>query len=181
MKYINDFEAYFRYLCTQHPKLLHSETSGQQVFEVKPVEEAFSAFRTGAVEKGYFVRMLLPTMGFSNGGTTPRKEYQFGLMVGKQYSRREDAKLAGITALGLAEKVADELVARMIQDSRNGHPLFEGCCDMPDDLNMTGDNYLFEGDGSYAAQLYMFDLSTPRFLETDCQTITWADGGLTPY
>ena len=181
VKYINDFEAYFRYLCEQHPLLLHSETSGQQVFEVRPVEEAFAAFRTGAKEKDYFVRMILPTIGLSNGGTTVRKEYQFGLMVGKYYSRREDSKLSGITALGAAEKVADQIISRMVMDSQNDHPLLQNCCDRVDALNLTGDVFMFEGDGSYAAVLYMFDLSTPRMLDTACQTITWADGGLTAY
>lgn len=180
MYYIKDFKDYFKYLCEQHPLLLHSDNSGQQVFEVKGVEEAFGAFRTGASEKAYFVRMVLPTMDFKNAGTTPRKGYQFGLVFGKFYSRREDSIDEIITALSLAEKLGDQFVARMISDSRNDHPLFQNCCDQPDGLNLTGDCFLYEGDGSYAAVMYMFDLATPRAVESDCQEITWADGGLTP-
>lgn len=179
MKYIDDFVQYFEYLCTVHPLLLHAPESGQQVFEVKNVEEAFGAFRTGAIEKGYFVRMILPTMRMG-GHSKLVKGYQFGLMFAKHYSRREDERNASLVALSDAERVADQFISRIISDSQEGLELFGGYSNNADSLDISGDCYLNEGDGSYSAVLYMFNVSADRNILPLCQAIEWTDGGVTP-
>lgn len=180
MKYIKDFADYIEYLCQQHPLLLHNNTT-RRIFEVSTYDEAFGDFKTSAPEKNYFARLILPTMSISQDMDNAWKTYQFGLMVGKFYSNREDGKAGQMTAFKDSEKVADELIARMVMDSRNGHPLFGGTIDNPDNLNLQGDFFAFSGDGAYASTLYLFEFSTHRFIDTDCQTIVWGDGGLTPF
>lgn len=181
-QYLDDAADYFKYLCEQHPDLLHAETSGQRVFEVKAYEEAFSDFRTGAQEKAYFVRFIVPTMRMQGSGMNARKMYQAGLMVGKYYSTREDAKTAKVAAWAAAERVADDFVARMVADSRNGHPLFFNSIDDVSNLNLSGDFLDAEGDGSFAAVLYMFDFSTFRCVDpAGAEYPEWVDGPLTDY
>lgn len=180
MVYLTDIAAYFQYLCEQHPLLLHSETSGQRVFEVKAYEQAFGDFRTGVKPKDYFVRMILPSITFMNHGSSAKKWYQGGLLVGRWYSRAESDKATQMAAYSAAEKVADEFVARMVADSRNGHPVFANSIDQVENLKINGDFIQGEGDLSYSAVLYLFDFGTFRGLDADCQSITWADGGLTP-
>lgn len=164
-QYLSDAVSYFKTLCELHPDLLHSETSGQRVFEVVAYEEAFGDFRTGAKEKSYFVRFILPSMRFDASGNNARKMYQAGLMVGKYYSTREDDKTAKVTAWSDAERVADDFIARMVDDSRNGNALFFNTIDNPANLNLQGDFLDVQGDGSWAAVLYMFDFGTFRCLD----------------
>lgn len=174
-KYLSDAVDYFKNLCVQHPDLLHSETSGQRVFEVKAYEEAFSDFRTAAQEKAYFVRFIMPTMRLEQSGNNARKVYQAGLMVGKYFSTREDAKTAKVAAWSDAERVADEFVARMVTDSRAGNELFFSSIDSVGNLNLSGDFLDAQGDGSFAAVLYMFDFATFRCLDAALDGAGWLD------
>lgn len=182
MFYLDDVVAYFEYLCTQHPDLLHSSTVGQRVFEVVAYEDAFSDFRTAAAEKDFFVRFILPTMRMERKDNNARKVYQAGLMVGRYYSRREDTSSEQVDAWSDAERVADDFIARMIADSVNGYPLFNSSIDNADRLNLQGDFWEAQGDGSWAAVLYMFDFGMFRCLDTNgADYAEWEDGGLTSY
>jgi hypothetical protein len=179
-KYLNDFTEYFKYLCEQHPDLLHAETAGDRVFEVVAYDEAFSDFRSVAQEKGYFVRFILPTMRFERKDNNARKVYQAGLMVGKYYSRREADKTAIVIAWADAERVADDFIARMIADSNAGYSLFSGTINTADRLNLQGDFWDVQGDGSYAAVVYFFDMGAFRCIDPNGgEYAAWVDGGLT--
>lgn len=181
-QYLSDAVDYFQNLCVQHPDLLHAETSGQRVFEVVAYEEALSDFRTAGQEKAYFVRFIVPTMRWQGSGSNARKMYQAGLMVGKYYSTREDVKAEKVDAWSAAERVADDFIARMVADSRNGHPLFFNSIDSVDNLNLSGDFWDAQGDGSFAAVLYMFDFGNFRCVDPDgADYAEWEDGGLTAY
>ena len=180
-QYLNNIAEYFQYLCEQHPLLAHSDTAGARVFEVKAYEQAFSDFRTAVKPKDYFVRMVLPTMTMRSQQMQAVKNYQVGLVFGKFYSRREGTSADLLTAFTDAEKVADQFIARMVADSRNGHPLFFGSIDLVDNMKLQGDFWQAEGDGSYGAVMYLIDFSTFRGLDADCSDIVWNDGGSTPY
>lgn len=180
MQYLSNLVTYFRYLCEQHPQLLHAETSGQRVFEVRAYEEAFGDFRTAAAEKGYAVRLILPTFAYQGDGNQAAKRYQVGLLVARYYSRREDSKTEVVAAMSDAETVGDAFLARIVADSRNGHPLFHYTADDAGALQVTGDFLDFQGDGAYAGVLYLFEFSTFRGLDAACGVV-WADGGLTPF
>lgn len=166
-KYLGDIVDYFEGLSTNHPDLLHDEAAGSRVFEPIMYEEAFSDFRTAGIEKGFFVRLMLPTITFSKHQNNAHKHYQCGLMVGKYYSLREDVKRGKVEAWADAERVADDFVARMVYDSRNGHELFNYSIDSISDLKLSGDYLDFQGDGSYAAVLYVFDFGTFRCLDPE--------------
>lgn len=175
-KYIGDFAAYFENLCSLHPDLLHAATTGDRVFEVVAYEDAFSDFRTAGQEKTFFVRFILPTMRFDRDGNNAVKKYQVGLMVGCYYSRREDDSSDLMDAWSDAERVADDFIARMIADSRAGNALLYGSVDTVENLNLSGDFYEAQGDGSYVAVLYMFDVGTARCLDPDgAEYAAWTD------
>lgn len=174
---LNNYVEYFANLSAKHPDLDHSEHSDGRVFEVASFDEAFGDFRTAAKEKKFFVRLLLPTIAFSRHQDNGLKHYQFGLMVGRWYSRREDGKMAQVEAFSAAEKVADDFIARMVLDSRGGHELFSGMADNIENLDLSGDYYAFDGDGSYAAILYVFTLAAFRQIVGACEETPWRDGG----
>ena len=177
-KYLTDVVAYFQNLCVQHPLLKHGEESGRRVFEVIAYDEALGDFKTGAKEKGYFVRFILPTMKWTNNGNNAFKRYECGIMVGKHYSTREDAKTEKVAAWSAAERVADDLIARMVYDSRDGHALFNSTIDLVENTNLSGDFLDAQGDGSYAAVMYLFDFGTFRCIDatgSDFVSAGWLD------
>ena len=169
-KRINDIVEYFKDLCVNHPLLAHDEAVGSRIFEVIAYEEAFGDFRTAATEKGYFVRLIMPTMGWSKKDDNAWKEYQCGLLFGKSYSSRESAKTAKIQAWDAAERIADDFVARMVYDSRDGHSLFNSTIDQVANMELSGDYMDAAGDGAYAAVMIVFNFKTFR-----CFTPTGSD------
>ena len=90
MQYIDDAIDYFKYLCEQHPALLHDDDSGGRVFDVRDLDNAFGGLRTGMKEKSFAVHLVLPTMDYRHEvGNNARKAYQFGLLVAKYHGRRD--------------------------------------------------------------------------------------------
>lgn len=177
-QYIGDIVAYYSDLATNHPDLLHDEVAGNRVFEPVSYEEAFSDYKTAAQEKSFFLRFIMPTMSFKDKDNNARKEYQCGIMVGRYYSTREDVKSAKLQAFGEAERVADDIVARMIYDSRGGHALFSHSIDKIENLELTGDFVDVQGDGSYAAVMYIFNFNTFRCIDgagSDFISVGWLD------
>ncbi len=178
-KYVIDFVGYFEYLCTQHPALLHNNAvAGAQVFAVRPLEQAFSDFRSANSERGYAVRLVLPTFSMS-GNSQPLKDYQVGLLVIRKYSLREGNELAAITAASEAEAVFDSMIARVVNDAAEGLALFSGFNSTLDELQINGDYFFHEGDGSWAGVFATLQLKAPR-LHHACNGVAWTDGGVTP-
>lgn len=177
--YLNAYADYFRYLCTQHPDVLHAETSGQRAFEVKPLEEAFSDVRTAATEKGVLVHLLLPAISYgSDQSGNARKYYEFGLLVAKYHGQREATKKVILDAMSTAERIADDLVTRLIYDSRQGVGLFQYGLDNPDNLALGGEFVMMEGDASYSGVLYTLKIPAWRCIDVD--EVAWVDDGTTP-
>jgi hypothetical protein len=177
-QYLDDIVDYYKALAENHPTLAHNESAGNRAFEVVSYEEAFSDFRTGAQEKTFFMRLVLPTVSFSRSGNNAKKHYQCGIMVGRYYSTREGDKTAKITAWAAAEKVADDIIARMVYDSREGHQLFFNTIDTVDNLNLNGDFIDVQGDGSYAAVMYLFDFANFRCVDgagSEFIAVGWLD------
>jgi len=183
VNFIKEVIDYFRYLSTQHPLLLHDDAAGSRVFEVRDLENTFGALRSGAKEKDFLVRFVLPTLTMKRYDNNAWKVYQTGLLVLKYHGKRDIEDADVITAMKAAEQVADEFVERMVSDSRNGYALFGNALDNVDNLHLTGEFVTFQLDSTYSGVLIMFDLPVFRKIistdTVDCDAVAWADGGLT--
>lgn len=180
MQFINDAIDYFHYLCTQHPLLAHADTVGSRVFEVRDLEDAFGALRTGMKEKTYAVRLVLPSVKYRTEANGARKSYQFGLLVAKYHGRRETADSDVTDAMADSERVAEDFLERMVSDSRNGHPLFGYSADQVDNMEVTAEFLPMLFDGSYSGIMMLFQFEPYRKINSQaCDPIAWVDGGLT--
>lgn len=181
MVFLSDIVEYFAYLCTQHPELLHADTTGARVFEVRDLDNAFGALRTGMKEKDFAVRLVLPSVEYRSEANNARKAYQFGLLVAKYHGRRDMADSDLIEAISDSERVAEDFLERIVSDSRNGLPLFGGSVDQVSDLKATLEVVTPLFDGSYSGVLLLFELQPWRkIISTACDPVAWEDGGLTP-
>ena len=175
-KYLSDIVDYFKALCENHPDLQHTDTVGGVIFEVKGYEEAFSDFRTAGAEKTFFVRLIVPTMSFKPSGNNAIKKYQLGIMVGRYYSRREDAQTEQVAAWSDSERIADDFCARMVMDSRDGHELFFRTIDHVDHLDVNAEFLADSGDGSFASVLYTLNFGVFRCVDPDGDDFAaWGD------
>lgn len=180
MQYLDAAIDYFEYLCAQHPDLLHSGTVGQRVFEVRDLEDAFGALRTGMKEKSYAVRLLLPTIEYRTEANGARKSYQFGLLVSKYHGRRETTDSDVTGAMSDSERVAEDFLERIVSDSRNGYPLFGYSADQVDNLKATAEFLPMLFDGSYSGLMLMLEFAPYRKIDSQqCDPVEWVDGGLT--
>ena len=178
MKTIQLYYDYFRHQAETHVDLLHQETSGQRVFEVIDIDEALGDFRSGIQHQGYMFRLINYTYVVSQRTHQATREIQGGFLVAKYYNSGKEGKAAYLTAMAATQRVLDDVIAKMITDSRAGHPLFDNYFDSEQDLNIQPVNYA--GDGTYCGWMCIF--RTEQFFD-NCFTpnaARWSDGGVTP-
>lgn len=171
------YRAYLKHQAINHPELQHGDDEGERVFAMMQVEEALADLRTAAKEKDYIMRGFHYTYHVQDDGQG-RKHIQGGFLVAKYYSATEGGSAAMLAALDDAETVLDEIVEKMVSDSRNGHPLFLHSLDSAQRIDvrprpLAGDNY--------AGWMCFFDFyNFFRVCVTHDDAPAWLDGGSTP-
>lgn len=153
------YRFYFKTLCELHPDLHHLDTD--RVFEVIHIEEAFGDFRKLVQEKGFIFRLIYPTYSFSNQGSDGHRQMQCAFLLAKSYSNRKEGKAGFFTALEACRKVADDFVVKILEDSRQGYPLFAYSANKPGELNWNAQVHNPTGDATYTGLLCTFQLSEP--------------------
>lgn len=182
MHFIDEYISYFKHQAVNHPSLLHLDESGQKVFEViSPEEVAIGHFRTAVKEKSYILRLILYTYELGDNETeNALKEIMAGFVVAKHHSLRTSGSSSFYNALSGSEKVGDEIIEKMIADSRNGHPLFNNSFNTAHDIIVSP--AIGVGDTGYSGWMYTFRFSN---FWRNCLTApgapVWVDEGLTPY
>ena len=169
-------DTYFKYFL--HQWLNHPDLQGDNKgFRMVSVEEALGDFRSGIKEKGFAMRLIeysyTPTTA---GGDEGRKILQGGFILVKYHSKRSSGEAGYIQARAACEKVVDEIIEKMVADSRAGHELFYYGLDAVDGVNVQPE--IAAGDGFYSGCLVTFTLA-PFFRQCPAET-AWGDGGLTP-
>lgn len=169
------YHDYFKHQAINHPALAH--TDDNRVFEEIGVDEDYGDYRTKVKGKDYVMRLIEYTYqpGQDQGGYF-RKVMRGAFMVAKFYSARNNTSTEYRAAKAAAERVMDDLIEKMVADSRNGHPLFGYRMDSNQDFQVAPVNRV--GDGAYVGWEVVFTL-TPLFPEL-CGTVAWGDDGLTP-
>jgi len=170
------YRDYFRHQAINHPALLHSASS--RVFAMIGVDEDYGDLRSMVKEKDYVMRLLEYTYqaGQDQGGLL-RKSLRGAFMVAKFCSPRNNSSAEYQAALNAAESVVDNIIEKMIIDSRNGHPLFGYALDSQQDFQIAP--VPRPADGAYAGWECVFTLR-PVFPYA-CDSVAWLDGGTTPF
>lgn len=180
MRFNDYYRKYFEWQAINHPALGHDPATGDRIFQVIDIEESFGDFRTGAKEKSYLMRLLNYTYSISLEAHETHKILEGGFLVARYYSPRTDGADGYFQAMADAEKVMDEIIEKMIADSRNGHPLFYHQLNRNQDIMVQPIRYT--GDVSYCGWRCIFAF---RQFWRDCITSNeapaWTDGGVTPY
>lgn len=169
------YKSYFLHQATAHPLLGHTSTN--RVFAMVGVDEDWGDLRSQVKEKDYVMRCTeYTTNPGQDAGGFFRKPMRGALLIAKFYSPRNNSTDEYHQALAAAERVLDDIIEKMIRDSRNGHPLFGAAMDREQDFQVAPAPK--PADGNYAGWEMVFTLR-PMFPEV-CADVAWTDGGLTP-
>lgn len=179
---LNDtYRKYFKHQAVHHPDLQHDDASGQRVFEVIDVEEALADFRSISTPKGYLMRLINYTYQIGmNDGADAQKYINGGFIIAKYHSHRRDGEDGFNTAMLQSEKIVDEIIEKMVADSRNGHPLFNRSLDTVNSINVQPK--IYTGDSGYSGWICTFNISNYwRNCITHADAPAWTDNGQTPH
>jgi len=170
----NQYRTYFKHQAETHPSLLHTDSN--RVFAVVRSDREYGDLRSKVKEKDFVFRLLEYTYQRNDDQVPGRKRIRGGFLIAKFYSQREGDDDTYFTAIEAAEEVMDDMIDKMFQDSRNGHPLFAYDFDATNELIVTPVHYT--GDGSYTGWEVLFTLR-PGWPDR-CGSVEWTDDGLTP-
>lgn len=175
----DQYRKYFLYLCVNHPELVHSVN--EKVFETVNVDEALGDFRTSVQKKGFIFRLIDYTYQISdNEAADPQKKVNGAFIVAHHFSLRTGGKDSYNEAKDKSEKIADDVIKRIVADSQNGHPLFYHSLDTARNINVTP--IANTGDAGYVGWIVDFFFNN-HFPICPDQNIdpAWIDGGTTPH
>jgi hypothetical protein len=150
------YRQYFEHLCTIHPDLLHKPASDEYVFEILSIEQAFGDYRTAIKEKGFMFRLIEYTFQLDDQSEDARQLKQGGFIIAKYSSSREEGTPSYINAIEESEKIALEFAEKMIDDSRNRHPIFYSSINNLRELKWNAQIIQSTGDGNYHGWLCTF-------------------------
>lgn len=178
MSLYSSYVDYFKYLCTQHPLIQHSDAQHQDAFAVVDIED-LGEFRTKIKTKDLVFRLInyMHKLGQNTTGQE-YKELQGGFLILDYYSPRKGGGAALQAALDRAEKVVDQFIERMILDSRTGHSLFVNSLDSQQSFTVEP-TMGAHSDGNYAGWLVLFDFQHYFPVCADNRA-GWLDGATTP-
>lgn len=180
MSFFQKYVDYFRWQAVNHPELRHEDVVGKKVFAVISQEAAKGDFRTGAKEKDFIMRLIIPS-GSGDGDADPNSKILGGFIIAKYYSPRVDGDDSQIKAMDDAWRVGTHILTKMVNDSRNGHSFFYYSANTLASLEPAFQPKLDTGDVSYAGWMFTFRFRNPfeLCLAADGQP-DWDDGGETP-
>jgi hypothetical protein len=180
MQFLDAYVSYFRWQAMKHPDLLHSPDVGDRIFEVISIEEAMGDFRSSVTEKGFLMRLIVPTYSLGDSySANGLKKAQGGFIISKYHSNRAADNAGFIAACTDSERVGFEIIEKMVGDSKNGHPLFNHSINTLDHLNLDVQPKHDEAEGGYYGWLFMFEFSS--FFRNCPDATAWIDGGQTPF
>lgn len=175
----NTYRDYFKHQAVNHPDLLHADGT-KEVFRVIAIDEAMGDFRGNVAEKDYVMRLIDYTYSVSDTGVHEvQKQFTGGFIIAKYYGKRKDGEPNRFEAMQASEKVMDDIIEKMIHDSRNGHPLFYYSLNSRQSINVQLIELTIQ---SYIGWLCTFQFSNYfRDCTTHADAPAWVDGGTTPF
>ena len=181
MTFSDVYNAYFEHQAINHPDLLHDPASGQRAFAIISLEEALGDFRSGAKAKGPIMRLIEYSYTASDfGAHEVRKRIEGGFIIAHYHSARAGGSDGYLDAMVASERIVDEIVEKMIGDSKAGHPLFYYSLSSRQDFTVNPTRFI--GDACYSGYICLFSFSNYFRACPDGEGApAWLDGGVTPH
>ena len=167
--FIDDYVKYFEEIAINHVEICHESAHGKQAFFRMNVQEVFGAWRTAIREKS--IALIAVEYISQTKGITDQQVYsarQGGFLVVGHHKKDATEQLA---ILAKTERIAHEIINRIVHHSKNGHPLFN--CSISDWNNFNLEPRYNEPDGNYAGWFVTFNFMTA--ITTCVRQSSWKD------
>ena len=173
MSNISKYIRYFEYQCEQHPDLLHAEDN--LVFQIASIEEAYSDLKKLASEYVFRLPIYTSRVNMPSAGNLA-KANMGGFMLVKWVSQRSGSVPALKQAFADTERIAMDIINKMIVDSRSDYELFDNSLDIEQDIRLSP--ILGTHASGYAGWFVTFEYN--NYLSACPDDDVWSDGGETP-
>lgn len=171
------YHNYFKHQYISHPDLGNGDETG---FEYVSLEEALGEYRRDISSDKIIMRLSMYTYAPNdNEAADAQKLCQGAFVLLKNFSLRSGNKAAYYAAMAATEKVVDEIIEKMLADSRNDHPLFHNSLNTAKNIFVSPRE--FEGDGKCGWIVSLRFTTWFRNCITDPAAPAWLDGGETPH
>lgn len=140
-----DYSDYFKELATKHVDVKHDDlVPGNKKFFQMSIEEFYSGASGGllpAPSAGPFVILLdyVSTVKYT-GGARDHREFMIQVLQGVSNNQHDDAN----TAKNTCEGICNDFIAKMVEDSQNGLPIFQHSLDKADMIKKVPGQIIFQ-------------------------------------
>lgn len=153
---LQEWINYGQDLAEKHREILHQDATGKRAFAVVDVEEAFGDVK--GYDNDVLVRWMIPTYQLNDPGGNPQKTYEAGFIILVKHSR--GITTSYLDAIRKAERISDEIIARMRHDSLMDESLFASDGDNVGELSVTGVPIKGGADMSYSGWIVTLSINT---------------------
>lgn len=140
-------------IAENHPQILHSDADGQWAFVVDDLIDLLEGvFKTKLKSSGVSLRLadaiIKPSSGEAKGLLAA---FETGFAVLERCQQKTFGAIND--AQNNCYQIAKEIIALLIQDSREGNTLFQYSLNQMEDGHFVKEKLTFEGDGTWAGYL----------------------------
>lgn len=178
---LHEYRDYFHAVASGSAVLRHEDRDGERAFDFVGLEESFGVLRDGVRPQSFIMRLVRPRRSFDREESGTFASLQGGFLVARFGDSRMEGGGAIIDAQDASLQLSDAIAARMVADSRAGHPLFVYCADRADMLDWNAEPVEGVGDGTYHGYFITFRLRRSWNQLSTCAEDDWIDDGLTDY
>lgn len=172
---IEDYRKYFEHQYNSHPAL-NAGAADSSGFQVVSIEEALGEFRSGVKSDQTFMRLVNYSYVVNDNSHEAQKMCQGVFLILKNFSSRAEKSDKYFQAMNDTNIIVDDIISKMMNDSRVGHTLFYNSLNRAEGFSVTPREYY--GDGCCG---WIVSFRFNNFFN-DCpdNAPAWTDGGVTP-
>jgi hypothetical protein len=173
----SEIKNLFKSLASAHPSILHEDAEGKMAFAIDKISDIIDGiFKTEIKPDGFSLRYVKPIFnGFTDEANGMDTNVQAGFSILKKCDHTNIDEIE--TAQDEAFVIVKDVIARLIFESRKRNLLLNNSLNQLGNGQFTIEEVTFQGDGTFAGQLCLFQFKT-EFIEDIDETVSatnWTD------
>lgn len=173
----SEIKELFKSLASTHPSILHEDVDGKVAFAIDQISDIIDGiFKTEIKAEGFSMRYIKPIFNsFTDEANGMVTNVQTGFSILKKCDHTNIDEIE--TAKDETFVIVKHVIARLIFMSRTRNSLLKNSLNQLVNGQFTIEEVTFQGDGTFAGQLCLFQFKT-EFIEDIDETVSatnWTD------
>lgn len=173
----SEIKNLFKSLASAHPSILHEDADGKVAFAIDQISDIIDGiFKTEIKPDGFSLRYIKPIFNsFTDEANGMVTNVQTGFSILKKCDHTNIDEIE--TAKDEAFIIVKDVIARLIFESRKRNSLLNNSLNQLGNGQFTIEEVAFQGDGTFAGQLCLFQFKTEFIedIENAVTTVQWTD------